>query len=132
MMIRILVAFPWIMHGLAHLSGFLASWTGGSFGFPERPWLFSSSVTLQSPVGKLFGLLWLMGCAGIVGSGIGFLAGKPWWPMLAMISAGISLLVILPWWRAVPPGAWAGALFDLLVLVVLQLPLKDRLLAMVA
>jgi hypothetical protein len=130
MMIRFLVAFPWIMHGLAHLSGFLASWTGGSFGFPERPWLFSSNVTLQSPVGKLFGLLWLVAGAGIVGSGIGFLTGKAWWPMLAMVSAGVSLVVILPWWRAVPPGAWAGAVFDLLVLVVLQLPLKDRLLGM--
>ncbi len=130
-MIRMLVAFPWIMHGLAHLSGFLASWTGGSFGFPERPWLLTPSVTLQSPVGRAFGLLWLIAGAGIVGSGIGFLIGKTWWPVLAMISAGISLLVILPWWRSVPPGAWAGAVFNVLVLVVLPLPLKDRLLAMV-
>ena len=129
-MIRFLVAFPWIMHGLAHLSGFLASWTGSSVGFPDRPWLFSSNITLQTPVGKLFGLLWLVAGIGIVGSGVGFLTGRPWWPALAMAAAGVSLLVILPWWRSIPPGAWAGAVFDILVLVVLWLPLKERLLAM--
>jgi hypothetical protein len=128
MMIRFLVAFPWIMHGLAHLSGFFASWSGNSLGFPERPWLFSKGVTLQSPVGKIFGLLWLVASVGIVGSGVGFLTGKAWWPILAIVSAGVSLVVILPWWRAVPPGAWAGAVFDAIVLVVLLLPIKDRLL----
>jgi hypothetical protein len=130
MMTRFLIAFPWMMHGLAHLSGFIASWTRSSAGFPEHPWVFSSGVTMQSPVGKIFGLFWLVASAGIVASGVGFLTGKAWWSTLAMASAGVSLLVILPWLRAVPPGAWAGAVFDLLVLVVLQLPLKERLLAL--
>ncbi|MGD8554294.1 MAG: hypothetical protein PVJ07_02850 [Anaerolineales bacterium] len=129
-MTRFLIAFPWMMHGLAHLSGFIASWTGSSVGFPERPWLLSSGITLQSPVGKVFGLLWLVAGVGIVASGVGFLTGKAWWPTLAMATAGVSLFVILPWLRSVPPGAWAGAAFDLLVLIVLLLPLKERLLAL--
>jgi hypothetical protein len=130
MAVRFLVAFPWIMHGLAHISGFIASWTGSSAGFPAHPWLLSSGVMLKDPIGKLFGLLWLAAAAGIVGSGIGFLMGKTWWPTLAVVSAGMSLLVILPWLRSVPPGAWMGAVVDLVVLVLLLSPLRERLLAL--
>ena len=126
-MLRIVFALPLLGHGLAHLSGFLAAWTGANTGFPDKPWIFSSAVYLNSPVGKVFGLLWLLSLTGLAGSGLGILLRQEWWPVLAMAGAILSLVVIVPWWQAVPPGAWIGAAFDIIILVILATPLKDRL-----
>jgi hypothetical protein len=53
----------------------------------------------------------------------------PWWPTLAIAAAGVSLVAIVPWMRVVPPGAWAGALLDLLDLVALLPPWSDQIVA---
>lgn len=130
-MIRIIFAVVFIGHGLAHLGGILASWAKDRAGFADRPWLFSSSVTLQSPVGRVLGLLWMAAVVGLVGTGLGIALGQPWWPSLAAAAATISLAIILLWARAVPPGAWAGAALDLLILLVWLLPLKEQVTALV-
>ncbi len=130
-MIRFVFAVPLIMHGLAHMSGFVASWTSNLVGFSERPWILSSGVALQSSAGRAFGLLWLVATVSFIGSGLGLVFKQQWWPSLAIPAAIISLVAIAPWWHTVPPGAWAGAAFDLLVIIVLFLPLKDRILDLV-
>jgi hypothetical protein len=132
-MIRFVFAIPLIVHGLAHLSGFFASWTTASAGYPiDRPWLFSPHVTLTSPIGKAFGLLWLVAAAGLAGSGLGLLFLQEWWTALAAAAAVVSLVVIVPWWRTVPPGAWVGAGFDVLVIVLLLTPVKNRIIEWVS
>lgn len=131
-LLRLLFAAPLIVHGLAHIGGFLTSWTSMDAGYSERPWVFSQSVTLRSPLGRVFGLLWLLVVLGFVAAGLGLGLGQPWWPTLAIVSALGSLVAIVPWWNAVPAGARFGAAFDLLVLVVLLTPLRDRLLGLVA
>lgn len=131
-MIRILIAIPLIVHGLAHISGFLASWTSLDAGYANRSWLFSANVTLDSPAGRIFGLLWLVAAIGLAGSGVGLLLRQEWWPAVAVLAAAISLVVIVPWGRTVPPGARVGAVFDALVILVLQTPLRDRLLELVS
>ncbi len=130
-MYRIIFSIPIIVHGLAHISGFLAAWTAIDVGYNERPWLFSSSVNLDSPIGKLFGVLWLVAAVGLVSSGLGLLLRQDWWPTVAVLAAAISLVVIVPWGQTVPPGARIGAGFDLLVIIVLQTPIRDRLLDLV-
>ncbi|UCH10630.1 MAG: hypothetical protein JSU61_01675 [Fidelibacterota bacterium] len=131
-MIRFVFAIPLIAHGLAHISGFIASWTPASAGYPiDRPWLLSADITLTSPVGKAFGLLWLVAALGLAGSGLGLIFRQEWWPNLATMAAVISLVVIVPWWRTVPTGAWVGAAFDMLVIILLTTPLKARILDLV-
>lgn len=124
--IRYLVAFALFMHGLAHLSGFFAAWTKAEVGYPAKPWLFSKNVTLKSPLGKIFGLLWLVAALFLVAGGFGLALGHGWWPGAALLGAVVSLFVILPWLRAVPPGAWAGAIFDVLIVSSLALPWKEQ------
>jgi len=131
-MFRILFAIPLIAHGLAHISGFIAAWTAAEAGYTDHPWLFSDNVTLESPMGKVFGLLWLVAAIGLVGSGLGLLLRQEWWLMAAVLSAAISLVVIVPWGRTVPPGALVGAAFDMLVILVLKTPLRERLLELVS
>jgi len=126
--IRYAFALMLFMHGMAHFSGFFAAWTKSDTGYAARPWLLSKGVTLKSPIGKVFGVLWLVAAVALATSGYGLAFSRDWWPGTALLGAAVSLLVILPWLRSVPPGAWAGAVFDALVLLALTLPWKDQLL----
>jgi hypothetical protein len=127
-MARWFLATPLILHGIAHISGFISSWTSNLAGFVERPWILSSTVTLRDPLGRAFGLLWLVALFSLVGAGLGLISAQDWWPSLTVIGAALSLVVILPWWNTVPPGAKVGALFNLLVILLLLLPVKSRIL----
>ena len=124
---NILFAVPLLMHGLAHISGFLASWTSLDVGYADHPWLFSQGVFLQSLTGRIFGLLWLIAMLGLAGSALGLVFRQGWWPALAVVATVLSLVVILPWWNTVPPGAKLGVVFNLLVLATLLTPLQRRL-----
>lgn len=128
---KIIFAIPLFAHGLAHISGFLASWTSLEVGYSSKPWLFSQSVYLQTMTGRIFGLLWVIAMIGLVGSALGFVFQREWWSPLAIASAAISLAVIVPWWNTVPPGAKVGAAFDLLVLAILLSSLQGKLLQIV-
>ena len=123
---KYLFAFLLVMHGLAHVTGPLGFWTSSTQAFAEKPWLFSKGVTPQSVAGWASGLLWAVAVLALVGAGLGLLFGRNWWPTLALVGAAVSLVAIVPWARVVPPGAWAGACFDLAILVALLLPWADR------
>jgi hypothetical protein len=77
-------------------------------------------------VGRAFGFLWIAAALGLVGTGVGVLLEQPWWPVLGAVAAVVSLVAILPWVRTVPPGAWAGALLDLLIVGVALSPWAQR------
>jgi hypothetical protein len=126
--IHYIVVAAFIMHGLAHFSGFIASWTKGGAGFTPNPSLLSKGLTLQSPLGKVFGLLWLGAVVALVGSGLDLVFHFETWPLLPIARSLVSLLVIVPWWNTVPPGAKAGAAFDLLTLLALLSPWKEQIL----
>jgi hypothetical protein len=128
------VAFLFIIHGLAHVTGILGAWASGEQGFQDEAWIFSRGITARSVVGQAWSLLWLVALIGFVGAGIGLLLGSgaestPWWPTLAIAAAAVSLAAIVPWVRVVPPGAWAGALLDLIILVALLPPWSDQIVA---
>ncbi len=129
-MIRFLIGFPLIMHGLAHLGGFLASWLADRAGFEDRPWLLSQQVRLQTTVGRVLSPFWLMAVIGLVSAGLGAILRQAWWPNLALVGAVISLATILLWWKAVPMGAKLGAAFDVVIITVMILPLGERIIGL--
>jgi len=124
-MLRLILVIPLIGHGLAHISGFVASWTNNDAGFAPRPWIFSSRVSLGSPLGKVFGLVWLAASASLTASGVGLILQQHWWVTAALLGSILSLVVILPWWNSVPPGARIGSAFDVVLLLLLATPLKE-------
>ena len=128
-MLKYVVVFVLIMHGLAHLSGLVGFLTSGPQAFGDRPWIFSQGVTASSAVGKAWGVVWVVAALGLVGAGLGLLFGQAWWPALAIAAAAVSLVAIVPWLTVVPPGAWAGAAFDLLILIALLPPWSERVVA---
>ncbi len=107
----------------------MASWTKNASGFSDRPWVLSTGVTLHSGVGHIFGVLWLVAAICSVGAGVGLAAQQSWWPILAVAQASVSLIVIVPWWNTVVSGAKVGALFDVIVLVMLLLPWSEQVIA---
>jgi hypothetical protein len=128
MMLKYIVATAFIAHGLGHSLGFLAAWTALPMGFVDRPWLLPGGFTMASPVGRAFGLLWLVAMIATIGAGLGLLYGQMWWRPLALAAAVISLTAILPWWPTVAarPRVWA-TLFDLAVLIALAPTWGDQI-----
>lgn len=88
---------------------------------------FSRRVTLISPVGRGFSLLWLASTFFLVSAGVTVLFHLPVWRTLALAGCASSAAAILTWWRAVPPGARFGGLFDLAVILVFISPVGARL-----
>jgi hypothetical protein len=131
MMLKYVFAFLLIMHGLAHITGILGTFVSGEQAFSNEPWIFSRDITVQSTLGKAWSLVWLLALIALVGTGIGLLFGQEWWPSLAVAAAAISLVAIIPWLRVVPPGAYAGALLDAAIVVVLLTPWANRVVAAV-
>ncbi len=119
------------LHGLAHLSGFFASWLGSSTGYTDEPWLLSDSVRLTSPIGRVFGLLWLVSSILLVGSAVRILVMPGVWPVLPITGCVLSVIVIVPWWNTVPPGARFGALFDIGMLALLLSSFQPQLIQVI-
>jgi len=127
-MIRFLIAILLIAHGLANLAGVFAPWTKTMQGFKDAPWLFSRNITYQSVAGRVFSLVWLASTICLVTAGAGLLLAQPWWIPPAIAGCLCSLAAIVPWWRAVVPGAYFGAVVDVIVSLLLISPLKSALL----
>jgi hypothetical protein len=47
MLCKWMFAAPMIVHGLAHINGFIASRTEGMAGYVENPWIYSSDITFK-------------------------------------------------------------------------------------
>lgn len=127
MWLKWLFGLALIGHGIGHLTGVMAAWIKGGAGFKPTPWIFSPNVTITSPIGKVFSIIWLAATVVLVLAGVGLLINQAWWLTLAIAGAVISIIAIFPWWNTVVPGAKAGFVFNLLVLIVLLTPLRSWL-----
>jgi uncharacterized membrane protein YphA (DoxX/SURF4 family) len=128
--LTILLALTLLGHGIGHVMGFLASWTDLPMGFTKSPWIFSRDITIQSSVGKAFGILWLISMGAFIASAIGLLMGQSWWTTVAFIASFLSLIAFIPWWNTFAPGPkQAIVLVDVVVIAVLLGPWKGELLA---
>ena len=126
--IKYAVILALLFHGAGHAMGFLAAWTKVPMGFVDRPWVFGGDVKIDTPVGRVFGLIWLAALVGFIAAGIGALTGQEWWTAAAKWSSVISIVAIVPWWNTVTPTArlWP-IIVDVLVLGALLGPWRDRI-----
>ena len=115
-------------HGLAHISGFLASFTSVDVGYhTDNAWIFRGDIKLKSDFGKMFGMLWLIVAILFLIAAAGIIFSISWWTNITLAAAIVSLIVIVPFWNTVPPGAKAGAVFDLIILVILNSPWNEKI-----
>jgi len=118
------------MHGIGHISFFFAAFTPVAMDFASSPWLLPGAFTVDSPVGKVFAMLWLVAMIGFVAAALGLASKRPWWPTVAVTASMISLVVILPWWNTINPSTrfWATAA-DGVVIVAFAFPWRTQVVA---
>jgi hypothetical protein len=126
--IKYAVVLILVFHGIGHVMGFLAAWTKVPMGFVDRPWVFGGDVKIDTPIGRVFGLVWLVALVGFVAAGIGVLTGQGWWTTAAILGSLVSIVAIVPWWNTVTPTArmWP-IIVDVLLLVALLGPWRDQI-----
>jgi hypothetical protein len=127
-MLRIIIALILLAYGVGHVMGMLGAWTSIPSGLSSGHWLLSSTVTIDSALGRAFSLLWLLAMIGTVSAALGLLFQQAWWQPLAVASAILSLVAIGPWLNVMPVGSAIGAvLVDVIVLVGLLGPWHESL-----
>ena len=113
-----------VSHGIAHIFDFIAIQTPGGEGIKD--------VSKASPSrSRVVLLLWLAAAWMLMGSGLGIFLGKDWWTTLAIIGAVLSLGAIVPWWNRVRRSAKLGVILDVLIIVGLLSPLREKILELI-
>lgn len=121
-MLEVLASLVILGHGLGHTTGLAAAWSSMPTGFSERPWVFGGDVRLSSPVGKAFGLVFLLATILFVISAGAAFAGSEMWRTFAVAGSVASIACMVPWWNTVLFGARLGVLLDVAILLVLLVP----------
>ena len=97
---RIVIATMMMLHGMAHLIGFLTPWRLISpEGAAYRTTILAGRVDLGTDGVRALGIAWLATAVTFWIAAAGAFAGQPWWVPLAICVSSVSLglsLVALP------------------------------------
>jgi hypothetical protein len=114
---RIALSILLLLHGIAHLPGFLVSWRlmkaeSVSYGTT----IVGGALDVGDSGIRLVGVLWLLVAAACVVAGVAGLRGTPGWPTLALTAVTFSFLLCIIGW----PAARMGLALDVALLAVLS------------
>lgn len=126
-MLEYLAALILLGHGIGHVTGVMESWTSTKAGFKDEPWLFGGGHKMRSPIGRAFGVVWMICVVMFVISSIGILMGERWWRTFALVGAVVSLAATISWWKTVMTGVKAGAVLNLGIILTLLIPAGEEL-----
>jgi hypothetical protein len=113
---RVGIAIIMILHGLAHLPGFLVPWRLASpKDLPYKTTIVAGRFDLGDAGIRLVGVLWLATLMATVAAGAGLLAGAPWAFAAAFVACAVSLVLSL----ASLPEARVGVVFNIVLLAAL-------------
>ena len=93
-MLNVVAAAVLVLHGLAHLPGFLVLWRL-SAGSPYKTTILGGRLDLGDAGAKVMGVLWLLLVVGFALVAWSAYRGAPWWPLGALGVASGSLLLCL-------------------------------------
>jgi hypothetical protein len=96
---RIALAVVLIVHGFAHLSGFLIPWRIETLNdMPYKTTILANSVDVGDRGIRVVGLLWLIGAVAFAVCGIFVLIwASYWWPVTLVVTVFSFFLCILEW-----------------------------------
>lgn len=93
---RTAVAIFMILHGIAHLPGFVVPWRIATFkDTPYKTTLLSGRLDVGDTGIRIIGVLWLAVAIAFVVAGIAMIAGTQWWGVTAICVALVSLVLSL-------------------------------------
>jgi hypothetical protein len=118
---RIAVAILLLIHGVAHLPGFVVPWRLAAM--PQMPYkttLLKGSFDAGDAGIRMVGVLWLLAGLGLVAAAVATLRGSSNWPTITLGVLVFSLaLCILGW-----PDSRIGAALNLVLLAALLVGTK--------
>jgi hypothetical protein len=86
---RLALAIALIVHGIAHVVGFLGAWA------PSKTAVLGHRFELGVTGFRILGLGWLALAVGFGIAAVGAVAAAPWWASLALGAALVSLVLCL-------------------------------------
>ena len=91
---RIALALLMLLHGVAHLPGFVNEWRMAELkGIAYRTTILAGRVDLGDAGIRVVGLLWLVSAVAFWVAGVAALTSQPWWlPMAAAVALGSLVL----------------------------------------
>jgi len=107
---RIIVAAFLLLHGIAHLVGFLAPWgllpapKPGAAPPPSANLLFGGHLIVGQSAARVLGTLWLIVAVGFAAVAYGIWRDAPWTLPALVIVALSSLLLCVMWWPVTKIG----------------------------
>jgi uncharacterized membrane protein YphA (DoxX/SURF4 family) len=130
-MYRFVFGILLVTHGLAHIFDLIALLTPGGQGKDKKPGASRSRGTLTTFRSRVNALSWLAAAWLLTGAGIGIFLSKDWWTTLAAIGAVLSITAIVPWWNRTRRSARLGVILDVIILVGLLTPLKEKIIELI-
>jgi hypothetical protein len=113
---RFAFALILIVHGIAHLVGFVVPWQLARLeGNPYKTTLLGGRLDVGDVGIRFSGLLWLLAGLGFIVSGAALLLLAPWWVRFTTVVAACSLVLAVANW----PDSRIGIPIDLLILAYL-------------
>ena len=114
---RIALSILLLLHGVAHLPGFLVSWRlMKADTVPYGTTIVGGALDVGDGGIRLVGVLWLLVAAACVVAGVAGLRGTTGWPTLALSAVTFSFLLCIIGW----PAARLGLALDAALLAVLS------------
>jgi hypothetical protein len=94
---RVFSGLPMLLHGAAHLPGFVVSWRLAELAEMQyRTTLLAGALDVGDVGIRIVGVVWLVAAVGFWVAGAGALAGRAWWVPLALRVAALSLAGLAP------------------------------------
>jgi len=109
----------------------LDAWTKKDHGFTDNPWLITKGITIKTPLGRSFGILWMLSMIAFISSGVAIVLAHFWWLEALLAGSVLSLIAIIPWWNTVSFCAKIGAIFDLLLIAFVLCPWCEQIMDIV-
>lgn len=107
---RVLLAVAFLIHGLAHVVGFVVPWKlVASDEVPYRTTVLAGAVDIGALGVRIVGLVWLGVAVLFVGLAANVMRDTVWWYEGAFILVGISLLLCVLGLPQARPGLFANA-----------------------
>lgn len=114
--IGIIAGIYLVVHGIAHLVGFVVPWKIATLKEePYRTTLLAGSIDAGDIGIRIVGLLWLLAALGFMAAAAGAFIGHQWWRHLAL---GLSLFSMILCVLGLP-GARIGILANAIILLYL-------------
>ncbi len=114
---RIALTVSLLVHGFAHLPGFVIPWRLATLqDMPYKTTLFAGLVNVGDDGIRVVGILWLMVALALGVCAIGLLARASWWIPVALVAASFSLFLSVIGW----PDSRIGVFINVAILALLS------------